>query len=129
MDPRCVFCKIVVGEVPAQKVYENDQVLAFLDIEPVNPGHILVIPKTHVDELQNVEEEQYLEVMKATRILSRRLKERLHPERVGLMVHGFDVHHAHVHLIPMLDRHDIAVRNKTRARVADLEHLAKQLSD
>lgn len=103
----CIFCKIVAGEIPALKVYEDDHVLAFLDISPVNEGHTLVIPKTHIPEFQDVESALYIEVMKVAQKLAKALKNSVPAKRVGLAVVGFDVPHTHIHVIPLTDIHDI----------------------
>ena len=103
----CIFCKIVAGTIPATKVYEDEHVLAFLDISPVNEGHTLVIPKTHVSEFQDVEDTLYVEVMRVTQKIAKVLKVAVPAKRVGLAVVGFDVSHTHIHVIPLIGIHDI----------------------
>lgn len=103
----CIFCKIVAGEIPATKVHEDGDALAFLDIHPVNEGHTLVIPKAHVPEFQNIEEDAYDAVMRTARKIAAALRAATDAKRVGLAVVGFDVPHAHIHVVPLHDRHDL----------------------
>ena len=95
-----IFTKIINGDVPAYVIYEDERTIAFLDINPVQYGHTLVVPKTQIDCLEDLEDEDYEAVMKTVRRLCLHLKEELQVERVCLKVEGFDVPHAHVHLIP-----------------------------
>lgn len=103
----CLFCKIIQGEIPAYVVYEDDQVIAFLDIHPIRPGHVLVTPKTHEPDLYKLSPEYYQAVMAIAQDVSRRIADRLSPKKVGLMVMGWDVPHAHVHVVPMESTGDI----------------------
>lgn len=96
-----IFTKIVKGEIPAQKIYEDERTLAFLDIHPTNPGHTLVVPKVQVDRLWDLSDEDYMAVQMTVRKVARRIHEVLSPTRVGVHVIGFDVPHAHVHVFPM----------------------------
>lgn len=95
-----IFTKIVKGEIPSHKVYEDDKTLAFLNIYPSVEGHTMVIPKTQVDQLWDLTEEDYVAVMTTAKKVAKRLKEVLGVERVGEKVIGIDVPHAHVHLVP-----------------------------
>lgn len=95
-----IFTKIIRGEVPSHKVYEDEKTLAFLSIYPSVEGHTLVIPKTQVEALWDLSEDDYLAVMATTQKVARRLKEVLGTERIGEKVIGLDVPHAHVHLVP-----------------------------
>lgn len=99
MNPS-IFTKIINGEIPAHKIYEDERVIAILDINPVQYGHTLVIPKVQIDHLEDLEEEDYQAVMLAVQRLSQHIKDELQSERICLKVEGFDVPHAHVHLIP-----------------------------
>ena len=95
-----LFTKIIKGEIPSHKVYEDDKTLAFLSIYPSVTGHTLVIPKAQVESLWDLSEEDYIAVMKTTQKVALRLREVLEVERVGEKVIGLDVPHAHVHLVP-----------------------------
>lgn len=95
-----VFTKIINGEIPAYKVYEDDKTLAFLDIHPVQPGHTLVIPKVEVDHIWDLSPEDYKALMDTVKKVGIHLKRTLGAERIIIQVIGFDVPHTHVHLIP-----------------------------
>ncbi len=95
-----IFTKIIKGEIPSHKVYEDEDTLAFLDIHPVAVGHTLVIPKKQVDHLWDLEDSDYQAVMASSKLVANRLREVLGVQRVGVKVVGTDVPHAHVQLIP-----------------------------
>jgi histidine triad (HIT) family protein len=95
-----LFTKIIKGEIPSHKIYEDEKTLAFLSIYPSVEGHTLVIPKTQVETLWDLNSEDYLAVMETTQKVARRLRDVLDVERVGEKVIGLDVPHAHVHLVP-----------------------------
>ena len=95
-----IFTKIINGDIPSYKVYEDERTLAFLDINPIQPGHTLVVPKVQVDQLSDLEIEDYRAVMNTAKLLMQNMRDELQVERVCVKVEGFDVPHAHVHLIP-----------------------------
>ena len=107
IDPNCIFCKIVRGEVSCYNVYEDKDTLAFLDIHPINPGHMLVIPKNHYPNFYDSEEKDYLLVMKTARKMARIINKKFSPKKVGLLIAGWDVDHSHIHVVPMEDYHDL----------------------
>jgi histidine triad (HIT) family protein len=115
-DPGCVFCQIAAGRAPASVLYEDERVLAFMDIRPVNPGQFMVIPREHVDHFCDLADDLACHILVQAQRLSRNLRERLKPERVGLVVHGYGVAHAHLLVIPQHGRDDI-----TSSRLAYLE--------
>ncbi len=96
-----IFSKIVAGQIPAHKVAETSEYLAFLDINPLTEGHLLVIPKKEVDYLFDLDSETYVGLMMFAKIVSVGLKRAIPCERIGLTVIGLEVAHAHIHLIPM----------------------------
>ena len=122
-----IFTKIVNREMPAEIIYEDDKTLAFLDIRPVSPGHTLVIPKKEVDHLQDLEDDDYAAVMQTVKNLSQLIKYKLSPERVGMVVYGFDVPHAHVHLIPMDGPGKISMQHGEEASQEQLSKIKSQL--
>lgn len=93
-----IFTKIIKGEIPCEKIYEDDKVLAFLDIHPKTPGHTLVIPKKQVEFVWDLEDEDYNAVMTAAKKVAQRIKETMDYKFVGELVFGMDVPHAHVHV-------------------------------
>jgi histidine triad (HIT) family protein len=97
----CLFCKIIAGEIPCHKVWEDEQHLAFLDIHPMREGHTLVIPKLHASELFEMDDAAYQALMAASKTVAVKLKAKLAVPRVGAAVEGFLVDHAHIHLIPL----------------------------
>jgi histidine triad (HIT) family protein len=94
----CIFCKIISGEIPCYKVYEDENFLAFLDIHPLNPGHTLLIPKKHIQWVDDYE--PYAEFWQTARTLSRIIQSKLNPVIVSYIVYGLGVPHAHIHLVP-----------------------------
>ena len=95
-----IFTKIVRGEVPCYKIYEDERTFAFLDIEPEAPGHTLVIPKAEVDKIYDLSDEDYMAVMATVKMLAKHFEEVL-GERTMIKVVGTDVPHAHVHVLPV----------------------------
>ncbi|WP_345953602.1 HIT family protein [Mucilaginibacter sp. PAMB04168] len=96
-----IFSKIVSGEIPAYKVAESIDYLAFLDINPLAEGHVLVIPKKEVDYLFDLEDELYTGLQLFVKIVATAMKEVIPCKKVGVAVIGLEVPHAHIHLIPM----------------------------
>ncbi len=101
----CIFCKIVRGELPKYKIYEDDNALAFLDIHPVSPGHTLVIPKEHAGNIFEISPEHWGFVQEAVRKVAIALENTMEANGVNLMMNnrehaGQVVDHAHVHVIP-----------------------------
>lgn len=95
-----VFAKIIRGEIPCYKVYEDERTLAFLDIAPEAEGHTLVIPKVEVDKVYDLADEDYMAVMKTVKKLAKHMEEVL-GERMQIKIVGIDVPHAHVHILPV----------------------------
>src|SRR5690606_6696649 len=96
-----VFSKIVSGEIPAHKIAETVDFLAFLDVSPLREGHVLVIPKKEIDYIFDVEDELYVGMMLFVKIVARGLKKAIPCKKVGVAVVGLEVPHAHIHLIPI----------------------------
>ncbi|MEK7531320.1 MAG: HIT family protein [Patescibacteria group bacterium] len=107
-DPSCLFCKIIAQEVPSTKIYENESVYAFLDINPINLGHTLVVPKNHSENIHDISEEDATALMQAGKKIASALKKGLHADGVNLIMNnekasGQIVFHAHLHIIPRLE--------------------------
>jgi histidine triad (HIT) family protein len=102
-----IFSKIISGEIPAYKVAESFDFLAFLDINPLAEGHVLVIPKKEVDYLFDLDDEIYTELMIFAKIVAVALKKAIPCKKVGVAVIGLEVPHAHIHLIPMNNVSDL----------------------
>ncbi|HEY1085901.1 MAG TPA: HIT family protein [Candidatus Saccharimonadales bacterium] len=95
-----IFTKIIHGEVPSHKIYEDEYTFAFLDIHPVQPGHVLVIPKKQVEFIWDLEKEDYTALMETVKKMGEHIRQAMAVPYVGIKVLGTDVPHAHVHLIP-----------------------------
>ncbi len=95
-----IFTKIIKGEIPCEKVYEDEYTLAFLDIHPLTPGHTLVVPKVQVDQFFDLDQPEYQAVFATVQKVAKRINDTFHPARVCIRVEGFDVAHAHVHVYP-----------------------------
>jgi histidine triad (HIT) family protein len=100
MSEPSIFTKIINGEIPCHKVYEDDKTFAFLDINPTVEGHTLVIPKTEVEFIWDLSNEDYAALMHTVKLLGKRLREVFAVPYVGVKVMGTDVPHAHIHLLP-----------------------------
>jgi histidine triad (HIT) family protein len=96
-----LYTKIIKGEIPCQKVYEDERTIAFLDIHPIVPGHVLVVSKKQTDHLWDLPDKDYFAVMATVKKVANRIREVLEPKgRVGVHVEGLGVPHAHVHVFP-----------------------------
>jgi histidine triad (HIT) family protein len=95
-----IFTQIIQGEIPSHKIYEDEFTYAFLDIHPVQPGHVLVVPKTEVEFVWDLSDTDYQALMATAQKVAQRLKEVLGVPYVGEQIVGVDVPHAHVHIIP-----------------------------
>ena len=96
----CIFCKIVKGEVPSYKIFENANFFSFLDISPFVKGHLLVIPKKHVKWVWDLDSKEYQELMDVVYYLAKVLKKTFNTNWVEVVIAGVGVEHAHVHLLP-----------------------------
>ncbi|MDB5114754.1 MAG: hypothetical protein JWQ79_246 [Mucilaginibacter sp.] len=106
-----IFSKIIAGDIPAYKVAESNEFLAFLDIAPLAEGHLLVIPKKEVDNLFDLDDETYTGLMIFAKIIAIGLKKAIPCNRIGVTVIGLDVPHAHIHLIPINGANDMNFTN------------------
>lgn len=102
-----IFSKIIAGDIPAHKVAETIDYLAFLDINPLTEGHLLVIPKKEVDYIFDLDSETYVGLMMFAQIVAEGLKKAVPCTRVGMTVIGLEVPHAHIHLIPIKTMDDM----------------------
>lgn len=101
----CIFCRIVAGEIPSHRVYENDSTLAFLDINPAMRGHTLVIPKEHAPDLHSIAPESLDAVMRTTQVVARILHTGLQADGINIVQNngaaaGQEIFHYHVHVLP-----------------------------
>lgn len=117
MSSTCLFCKIARREIPSHVVHDDEDSFAFMDIRPIRPGHVLVIPKLHIDHFSDLPDAAATKVLMVAQRLAKTLRATLKPPRVGLLVGGFAVPHAHLHVVPMHDGHDLTSQNY--GKVAD----------
>jgi histidine triad (HIT) family protein len=123
-----VFTRIINGEIPCHRVAEDDRYLAFLDINPLKPGHTLVIPKVEVDQLFDLDEPTLSGIMPFAKEVARKIKAVVPCARIGVTVIGLEVPHAHIHLIPIDDMHDMEFsRPKLKMDTTELSALAERI--
>ena len=122
-----IFTKIINGELPAYKIAENEQFLAFLDINPNAKGHTLCIPKQEINKIFDMEEDHYLELMKFSRKIAKALEQAVPCQRIGMSVVGLEVPHVHVHLIPLQTMDDIRFSKKEALSPAEFEEVVKKV--
>jgi histidine triad (HIT) family protein len=115
----CIFCAILQGREPASFIYQDDYIAAFMDIRPVRPGQTIVIPRLHVDHFCDLPDDLAVRVFLFGQQLARTLRELLQPPRVGMVVHGFGVPHAHINVLPL--HHTTDITSARNSRLEDRE--------
>ena len=105
--PDSIFTKIINGQLPSHPVWEDDQFFAFLDIHPVQRGHVLLVPKRQVDSIWDLNEAEYSALWIRARFLAGPICQAMHAVRTGIVVEGLAVPHVHVHLIPVFKSNDL----------------------
>lgn len=124
-----IFSKIVSGAIPAYKVAENEEFLAFLDVNPLVKGHVLVIPKIEVDYIFNLEDDVYLGLQAFAKKVALGVKKAIPCQRVGVAVMGLEVPHAHIHLVPMNSMQDLNFsRQKLKLTEDEFKQIAQAIS-
>ena len=124
----CLFCKIAHHEIPSHKIWDDKEHHAFLDINPINPGHTLVVPKNHTDYIFDIEDAALSSLFLASKKVATQLKEKLSCERVGVIVEGFAVPHAHVHLVPINEGSELNPHNAKPTSQEELLMMRSKLS-
>jgi histidine triad (HIT) family protein len=116
-----IFTKIIQGEIPSYKIAEDENFIAFLDVNPNAVGHTLCVPKQEVNKIFEMEEEHYLSLMKFSRKIAIALEKAIPCKRVGVAVVGLEVPHVHVHLIPLQDMDDMRFQRKVALTKEEFE--------
>jgi len=122
-----IFTKIVNGEIPSYKIAEDENYLAFLDVNPNAKGHTLCIPKQEINKIFDMEEDLYLGLMKFSRKVAKAVEKTVPCKRIGLAVVGLEVPHVHVHLIPLHDMDDMRFQRKVSLTKEEFEELTKAI--
>ena len=123
-----IFSKIIDGQIPCYKVAENDEFLAFLDINPNSIGHTLCIPKNKIDDILDLDELTFKNLMMFSRKVAKSIKKVIECKKVSISVIGLEVPHVHVHLIPINEMQDANFSNKITLSDSDFIETAKQIS-
>lgn len=125
-----VFTKIIKGRIPCHKVYEDDKTIAFMDIHPVQPGMVLVVPKAPVDHFMDLPDADYLALMNTVRKVAQKLRDVFPTKRIGVQIEGLDIPHAHVKLVPISSGEDFRKKPDTSSEPdhAALAAIAERLA-
>lgn len=107
MQEPSIFTRIINGEIPAHKIYEDDKIIAILDVRPLFAGHTLVIPKKQVDHIWDLDDAEYQYLWQVVKKIGDHIKQVIESPRVGIVVEGFGVPHVHAHLIPIYEGDDL----------------------
>lgn len=121
-----IFTKIINGEIPAYKIAENDRFLAFLDVFPLIPGHVLVVPKEETDYIFDIADEDLAEMIVFAKTVAKAIRKAVPCKRIGMSVIGLEVPHAHIHLVPMNTANDL---NFTRPKMQPSPDELKDMAD
>ena len=129
---QCIFCEITEKVENGFIVYENSHAVVLLDKHPINVGHVLVVPKRHVESFYQLDETTFVELMLVVRRIASVLEITYQPQKVGMLAAGFDVAHAHIHVLPMYEYHDLTSRAILEGRRAnptreELQTASKQI--
>lgn len=122
-----IFTKIIQGEIPCYKIAEDEHCFAFLDINPNAIGHTLCIPKQEVDKLFDLPKERYHELLEFARKIAIALEKAISCERVGMAVVGLEVHHAHIHLIPISQMSEMTFQEKVALTPEEFQEVADKV--
>ena len=124
-----IFTKIVNGEIPCYKIAEDENFLAFLDVNPNAKGHTLCIPKQEIDKIFEIEDDLYIGLMQFSKKIAIAIEKTVPCLRVGMAVVGLEVPHAHVHLIPLNEMDEMRFQNKVSLSKEEFEVLAQNIKE
>ncbi|MBD5249697.1 MAG: HIT family protein [Bacteroides sp.] len=123
-----IFSKIAAGEIPSYKVAEDEKHYAFLDINPVAPGHVLVIPRREVSYIFDMEADEYADLTAFARRVAKALERAMPCKRIGVAVIGLEVPHTHIHLIPLNSEKDMDFSHKTTLPADEMQAIADRIA-
>ena len=123
-----IFTRIIKGELPSYKIDEDEHCYAFLDINPNAHGHVLCVPKQEVDKLFDLDDDLYEHLMRFSKRIAKALRQAVSCERVGMAVIGLEVPHAHVHLIPISEMHQMTFQTKVKLSENEFAALAEKIT-
>jgi histidine triad (HIT) family protein len=123
-----IFTKIINGEIPSYKVAENEDFIAFLDVNPNAKGHTLVVPKKEENKIFDLKEDAYLKLMQYTYKVAKAIEKAVPCERIGMTVIGLEVPHVHVHLIPLHNMADATFSKKEKLSKHEFEEIAQEIA-
>ena len=123
-----IFSKIIKKEIPAYIVAENENNIAFMDIFPIQKGHVLVVPKIEIDNIFDLSVESYVSLFSFAREVSIAIKKVIPCNRIGLSVIGLEVPHAHIHLVPINSLDDMNFNKKEKIKDIEISNLSKKIS-
>mgnify|MGYP000208052985 FL=1 len=124
-----IFTKIINGEIPCYKITEDENFLAFLDVNPNAKGHTLCIPKQEINKIFDIEDDLYIGLMQFSKKVAIALEKTVPCKRIGMAVIGLEVPHAHVHLIPLNEMDEMRFQNKVSMTKEEFEALAKSIQN
>lgn len=125
-----IFSKIVAGEIPSYKIAEDENFFAFLDINPMAKGHTLVIPKKEIDYLFDLDDDLLKDMTVFSKKVAKAIERAIPCKRVGMMVIGMEVPHAHIHLIPINKESDMSLSNqRVKLQQAEFEEIARSIRE
>ena len=107
MNKKCIYCEILAGNAPASIVYEDEEILSFMTLRPTRPGECLVIPKSHIDHFTDIPDELSAKIMVVAQKIGRKMLKAFNGDRIGMVIHGYGVPHAHLILFPQHTANDI----------------------
>ena len=122
-----IFTKIINGDIPCYKIAENDNFLAFLDVNPNAKGHTLCVPKQEINKIFELDDDLYIGLMQFSKKIAIALEKTVPCKRIGMAVIGLEVSHAHVHLIPLNEMVEMTFKHKVSLTKEEFEALAKNI--
>lgn len=128
----CVFCKIINGEIPSKKIYEDNDVLAILDLSQIGKGHTLVLPKAHYENILDIPNDTYLKVMEKAKYLANVINKTYNPDGLNILNNckeaaGQSVMHFHVHIIPRYKNDDFGFKEANHQGLYDLDEVRNDI--